>query len=627
MGLGFQNINMLSGFPIGNRQSDGNAAAGSAKSAGAAFQALLASALGLQSKADSICPQNDILSIFEPSLPDFPNAIPASFAETNPAKADAVEIKEQAKVNSDILRVILSNCGDTIRIILPKGMESQDGQDQNAKIDSGCDDTASAKFRTEPIPNPKCEIANITILPKDVSPLLSCETAKPESQVNLPQSNYPAPAIQVVESEPLVTAPMVTGSTIINFKISDLFRSQAENCEIPVQIIKSNQQPKLESVGIDRLTDLISRYTEPITIEIENFERAIFAPIIEENNTQSETPISKPTINFSFDLREVIKEDTARPFESKGIRGILTSAKPFRLAESVPARTDNPTSQPAVTTDGKTSLGDIPTVKIAPNMTPYLSWESETNRAIADTGIGDDDTDVSIKGSSVAQKQAVGKESFYGADSTTQEMDLKSKPRIKQKAIPNRQAKIDGKFELAVAPDQFGPRKIRIQQLPFDLKENENIQQAKFDEIKGILLRAIDRNIKTLKLRLEPKELGSLDIKLNLKDDGVSILLKTDNHEATNILGARLADLKGGLENANVKILELHIVSDKTMQADTNGNGNRELAGGFGRQDKPANQQDSEGKSGRAANAFDRDIGGQDAVNLSNKNGWINIKA
>ena len=121
---------------------------------------------------------------------------------------------------------------------------------------------------------------------------------------------------------------------------------------------------------------------------------------------------------------------------------------------------------------------------------------------------------------------------------------------------------------MAVAPDQYSPKNMSVKRAPFDLTRSGNPLQAKIAEIKDILLKAIDKNVKTLRFKLEPKELGSLDIRLNLGDDGVSILMGADHPDINNMLSPHLPDMKIGLDGAGVKILEVQIIQDKVTQMD-----------------------------------------------------------
>ena len=357
-----------------------------------------------------------------------------------------IESKEQTHANADIIRVILSDSRETISIAVPPEIENQD----NPVI-------------------PKETRAVSTHLPVEIPPEPT-PVAEQESRVCLCEAEEPAP---------IVRQKTAKGEKIITFEIRDIFKSSTNDNRIRVYVKDPSRQSRGETVSLGRLMNLISKYPEPIILEIANFEQAIF-PCADIDHLL----IQKPIINFTFDIRDMIKTDMSEAAGIKIVEGVLTSRFPQRPINTAP------------------------------------------------------------------------------------ETQLKPKPRIRHKANSQRQANPGGKFEMAVAPDQYSPKNMSVKQAPFDLTRSGNPLQAKIAEIKDILLKAIDKNVKTLRFKLEPKELGSLDIRLNLGDDGVSILMGADHPDINNMLSPHLPDMKIGLDGAGVKILEVQIIQDKVTQMD-----------------------------------------------------------
>jgi hypothetical protein len=442
----------LAGLPIVTAQSDGDQLCEDGQSVPNDFQAIPVLALGIQTLPGHSFPELDSKAIYGPALSKHTNPL-MQMADSS-AKPGIFESKERVFVNADIIRVILSQCSDMICInLLSIGDLQRNPELLQKAIETG---SSGSSWRE----------------------LISQADSQPEFSF--------------------------AGDGVIRFAVGDLFRQTTDMPSVPVHSIDSVGKAQMKTVPLKQLLELISAQVDPVTVEIENFDRCIIAPISKRNGASENNQSPKPTINFSFDLRNFIRVMIAEPENSKSIEGVLTVKEAKRSA--------------ANGSEMKTSLNQTVTSK--PNET-------------------------SIKFNAVEL-----------------ESDLKPKPRISQKVYARRHAQTVGKFEMAVAPDQYGSKKIRIQQVLFDIRENGNIQLAKIDEIKAVLLKAIDKNVKTIRLRLEPEELGSLDIKLNLGSDGVSILLKAENADASRILDSHLPELKNGLEGANVKVLELLISND-----------------------------------------------------------------
>jgi flagellar hook-length control protein FliK len=62
-----------------------------------------------------------------------------------------------------------------------------------------------------------------------------------------------------------------------------------------------------------------------------------------------------------------------------------------------------------------------------------------------------------------------------------------------------------------------------------------------------------------MQIRLDPPELGDLQISINLRDGVMSASFQTSNDEATRLLSHSLGQLKGVLESQGVSVDKLHV--------------------------------------------------------------------
>jgi flagellar hook-length control protein FliK len=63
----------------------------------------------------------------------------------------------------------------------------------------------------------------------------------------------------------------------------------------------------------------------------------------------------------------------------------------------------------------------------------------------------------------------------------------------------------------------------------------------------------------TMQIRLDPPELGALQISIHLRDGVMSASFETSNDEATNLLSHSLSQLKTVLESQGVNVEKLHV--------------------------------------------------------------------
>jgi flagellar hook-length control protein FliK len=111
--------------------------------------------------------------------------------------------------------------------------------------------------------------------------------------------------------------------------------------------------------------------------------------------------------------------------------------------------------------------------------------------------------------------------------------------------------------------------------------------ELKIDELKSSITSAIDKQMTSVKIKLHPDNLGSVNVKLVWKGNDISIGLTTENKDAANILNSNLTELKGGLESANLKIRDINVTIDDNRQ-----NGNFRGSQDFSNQSQNGNRQE-----------------------------------
>jgi len=87
----------------------------------------------------------------------------------------------------------------------------------------------------------------------------------------------------------------------------------------------------------------------------------------------------------------------------------------------------------------------------------------------------------------------------------------------------------------------------------------------------------------TMHIRLDPPELGAVNVMVKIKEGVISVSFETSNGEATRLLSHSLSDLKTGLEAAGVNVDKLHVQqssnqSSTSSDSDARGNPNSQDA-------------------------------------------------
>jgi len=98
-----------------------------------------------------------------------------------------------------------------------------------------------------------------------------------------------------------------------------------------------------------------------------------------------------------------------------------------------------------------------------------------------------------------------------------------------------------------------------------DLKQAENARQTQslrqqvLQQVQAGVLKNLGQGRHQLTLRLNPPELGHLQVVLMVKDKEVQAMIKADNHETGRILGDQLGQLRHQLEAQGLKVSKLEV--------------------------------------------------------------------
>jgi flagellar hook-length control protein FliK len=77
----------------------------------------------------------------------------------------------------------------------------------------------------------------------------------------------------------------------------------------------------------------------------------------------------------------------------------------------------------------------------------------------------------------------------------------------------------------------------------------------------------------TMQLRLNPPELGAVQVTVHMRDGVMSAAFETTSDHATRLLSHSLGDLKSGLEANGVSVEKLHVQQAPKRDADTESDG------------------------------------------------------
>lgn len=125
------------------------------------------------------------------------------------------------------------------------------------------------------------------------------------------------------------------------------------------------------------------------------------------------------------------------------------------------------------------------------------------------------------------------------------------------------------------------------------IKELENLEINGQDTVKDVVkvIKFMDKaNIKELTLKINPKELGTITIKLTMEAGAMKAHLTSSNKETYNLLNKNLSELKSLMAESNIKVQEvsINIYNDDTTYFSRNFNENS-----FAESNKERNSHDS----------------------------------
>lgn len=92
-----------------------------------------------------------------------------------------------------------------------------------------------------------------------------------------------------------------------------------------------------------------------------------------------------------------------------------------------------------------------------------------------------------------------------------------------------------------------------------DASVKETVHVSRLQEIDTKMFKAIETGQKSLTVRLEPPELGSVHIKLVLTDGMIRADMKVDNIAVKEMMNLALPQIKNSLENAGIKVSEFFV--------------------------------------------------------------------
>lgn len=112
--------------------------------------------------------------------------------------------------------------------------------------------------------------------------------------------------------------------------------------------------------------------------------------------------------------------------------------------------------------------------------------------------------------------------------------------------------------------------------------ENITVNKQTFtaDVIKAVKFMDVN-NLKDLTVKINPKELGELVIKITMESGKMKANITANNKEAFNILNANLSDITNKLQDSNIRIdnFTLNLYEDTTFFKDQEGSKSREESG------------------------------------------------
>jgi flagellar hook-length control protein FliK len=529
-----------------------------------------------------------------------------------------VETKERVLLNPQILKVLLTNSKDKVEVKVSQS-------DLKALIDSH---VPVAQFSIQPRPESKS--------------IVIAEIVAPNDQIK--EQGQGAKVSQVISN---INSDIVASDSRISFDLSDIFskNQNSETGSIPATIFQENNVVPNETVDISKLLTILEKYPDPITVELSNLHDSIISSRANQVQVTDQPDTARSV--FLFDLRDLIKSEG----NDKGqVEGVLTIAhqqypasvkntsqsnQPSLLKTEIPEeifQTDNNqtiNNKPIIDTNAVTAKMASANSTVVTSNQPVELSRSDNFAPIIQSGINaqvesglamkvklpanikinsDENTEPKSELSETGGHQTDLEKPAIISNSeqpqlSEQKSDQRDLPELKKRNISResviRQIRLNDRIKLAVAPDQIGGKPVFNSPRVFDIGQKEI---TNLNELKNAIYQAVGKQLNSLKIKLQPENLGNVDIKLSWKNDTLQIVLKTDNESAEKLLNSNLKELKGGLENASFKVQNISVVMDNDYNPQNGGTENQNLGGGShnsSRRDENSNSLASADKQNR----------------------------
>jgi hypothetical protein len=333
------------------------------------------------------------------------------------------------------------------------------------------------------------------------------------------------------------------------------------------------------------LAELISRYPEPITIEISNVysESEIKSLILKSSgDIPYDTTDQKPKqlkSSFAFDLRQFFSN--TRKSNENSVEGIIiqTVLRHESGDSAIAAQiiNDQPDDKSIIQANYKHAL--VPEFhqleeRGAVDFTIVKSGETQPSGIIKPGKFSNNifqklvlkpqedqkaqlkivQSDVKLTESNSIPIELSDQVLKSGTPARIEDIPIIANKSIIKESRPQKQIKNgDGLVRSTDWP-------VRISNS--DLKgsfqiESEKLVAQNFESLNNAIVEAVDKNSTIVRLKLQPERLGGLNIKMQFLKESVVIRILADKKETAEVIKASIPELKAGLESQNIKIQEI----------------------------------------------------------------------
>jgi flagellar hook-length control protein FliK len=388
----------------------------------------------------------------------------------------------------------------------------------------------------------------------------------------------------------------------LTLKLSDLFSSQLDGQKpIPAAISDQSGLEKHGLVNATKLMSLLKDYPDPILVEISDINNIISAQCEAKSNL---LPSAEKT-SFSFDLRDLVKvpeqnsktqiNGVLKSVEKPSISTAVIEVKPSENAAKLWVEFPEPNND---LTSGH--------LDILAQSKSILVDKADTRNSEPDSN---NDT--------TKQASSEGNETVNPAK--PKECVQSDRTPMAEKANPD---------NIISIPDKIVIKNDSIPRPTADLQSRTEMMTARIEDIKSAIAAAIEKQMSSVKIRLQPESLGSVNVKITWKNNDLSVGLITENKDTATLLNSNLAELKVGLENANLKIRDINVTIDDSHQ-NGNSNSGQNHSGGSHNNARHEHRNTDIYESAYTA-PFPQSLNRIETSGLSsiiNSHGWIDLKA